>query len=45
MATWIVGGVVLLVVVAVIVKMVRDRKAGKGGCSCGGDCGKCKGCH
>lgn len=45
MATWIVGGVLALIVAAVIVKMIRDKKAGKGGCSCGGDCSKCHGCH
>lgn len=45
MATWIVGGVVALVVVGIIVKMIRDKKAGKSGCSCGGECGSCKGCH
>ena len=45
MASWIVGGVVLLVVVAVIAKMIKDKKAGKSSCSCGGDCSKCKHCH
>lgn len=45
MATWIIGGMLLLVVAAIIVKMVRDRRAGKGACSCGGDCSKCRGCH
>ena len=46
MATWIVGGAVLLIVAAVIVKMIKDKKAGKGGCSCGCDCSQCSGnCH
>ncbi len=45
MATWLVGGALALIVVAVIVKMIRDKKSGKGGCSCGGDCSRCKGCH
>jgi len=46
MATWIVGGVLLLIVGAVIVKMIKDKKAGKGGCSCGCNCGACSGnCH
>lgn len=45
MATWIIGGILLLAVAAIIVKMVRDRRAGKGVCSCGGDCSKCRGCH
>ena len=43
MASWIVGGVVLLIVVGVIWKMVSDKKHGKGGC--GGNCAHCKGCH
>ena len=45
MANWIVGAAVLLLVAAAIVKMVKDKKTGKGGCSCGGDCSKCKHCH
>ncbi|MBQ4088834.1 MAG: FeoB-associated Cys-rich membrane protein [Clostridia bacterium] len=46
MATWIVGGVLLVVVCAIIRKMIKDKRAGKGGCSCGGDCGHCSGgCH
>lgn len=45
MATWIVGGILFLIVAAIIVKMVRDKKEGRGGCSCG-DCGSCHGaCH
>ena len=23
----------------------KDKKSGNSACSCGGDCGKCKGCH
>lgn len=46
MATWIVGGIVALAVAGVIVKMIRDKKAGKSSCSCGGDCSQCHGgCH
>jgi len=45
MATWLVGGALALIVAAVIVKMIRDKKSGKGSCSCGGDCSRCKGCH
>ena len=33
MATWIVGGVLLVIVGAIIWKMVKDKKS------------KCKGCH
>lgn len=37
---------VLAVVVALIVwKMVRDKKRGRGGCSCGGNCASCGACH
>ena len=44
MATFVVGGVLLVIVGAIIWKMVKDRKAGKGGCSCG--CENCSGkCH
>ncbi len=35
----VVGAVVLAVVVLIIVKMVKDRKAGK--FTCGGNCGAC----
>ena len=60
MATWIVGGVLLVIVGAVktgtfirrhkaaqkqIDKQKADKKSGNSACSCGGDCGKCKGCH
>ena len=30
MATWIVGGILAVIVAAVIVKMIRDRRSGKG---------------
>lgn len=43
MATWIVGGVVVLIVGAIIWKMIRDKRSGTGGC--GGDCGDCAHCH
>jgi len=43
MATWLIGGALALIVAAVVVKMVRDKRAGKHSCS--GDCGKCHGCH
>lgn len=45
MATWIVGGVVFLIVAAVIWKMIRDKRNGKGNCSCGCDCSNCSKCH
>ena len=34
MATWIVGGALAVLVGAIVFKMVRDRRNGKGGCSC-----------
>ena len=40
MATWIVGGVLALVVAGAIWKIIKDKKAGKGCC---GDCSKCHG--
>lgn len=46
MATWIVGGVLAVLVGAIVFKMIRDKRAGKGGCSCNcGGCGGCGGCH
>ena len=42
MATWIIGGVLIVIVGAVIWKMVSDKRKGKHSCSCG--CG-CEGCH
>lgn len=43
MATWIVGGALALLVGAIVWKMIRDKRAGKGGCSCG--CDHCSGCR
>jgi len=45
MATFIVGGILAAIVGGIIWKMVKDKKSGKGVCSCGGDCSCCKGCH
>ncbi len=44
MATWIVGGALALLVAALVWKMIRDRRAGRGACSCGGDCSRCNAC-
>lgn len=38
----LVGAVVLAVVVLIVIKLVRDRKAGK--FTCGGNCGSCGAC-
>ena len=43
MATWIVGGVLLVAVGAIILRMIANKRNGKGGCSCGGDCSQCHG--
>lgn len=40
--TLLVGAVVLAAVLAIVFKMVKDKKAGKHSCSCG--CGGCSGC-
>ena len=46
MATWIVGGALAVLVGAIASQMVRDRRNGKGGCSCNcGGCGGCGGCR
>lgn len=37
----IVAVLVAAVCAAVIIGMIRDRKRGKGSCSCGGSCGAC----
>ncbi len=39
LATIIVAAIVFAVLALVVVKMIRDKKRGKGGCSCG--CGGC----
>lgn len=39
--TIIIGGIILVVLVAIIVRGIHNRKNGKGGCSCGGGCGNC----
>lgn len=45
MATWIIGGILVMVVGTIVWKMMKDKREGKGACTCGGDCGHCKGCH
>ena len=37
-----VGAIILAVVVLIVIKLVRDRKAGK--FTCGGNCGSCGAC-
>lgn len=44
LGTFVAGGIVLLCVILIIRKMIKDKKSGKS-IQCGGDCSKCKGCH
>ena len=39
--TILVAAVVAIVFVAIVVNEIRNRKKGKGSCSCGGSCGGC----
>lgn len=41
--TIIVGLIVLAVFAAIVGKGIYNRRHGRGGCSCGGDCGACGG--
>jgi hypothetical protein len=43
MGTVIVAGALIVIVGLIIGKMVKDKRRGKH--SCGGECGKCGGCH
>ena len=31
MATWIIGGILAVIVAAIIIKMFKDKRSGKGG--------------
>ncbi len=42
--TIIVASVVLVVFVAIVGRGIYNKLHGKGGCSCGGDCGACGAC-
>ena len=43
MATWIIGGVLIVIVGAVVWKMISDKRKGKHSCSCGCSCESCHG--
>ncbi len=43
-ATIVISLVILAIVCLIVWKLVKDKRAGKGGCSCGGDCGSCGAC-
>ena len=43
MANWIIGGVLVVIVGAVVWKMISDKRKGKHSCSCGCSCESCHG--
>ena len=45
LASVIVALVVLAVMGLIVWKLAKDKKSGKGGCSCGGECSSCGACH
>lgn len=42
--TILVGTLVLVTFVAIVARGIYNRRHGKRGCSCGGNCGSCGGC-
>ena len=42
MATWIIGGILVMVVGAIVWKMMKDRKREARACACGRDCSHCR---
>lgn len=44
-ATIIISLVLLAAVCLIVRKLVKDKRSGKGGCSCGGNCASCGVCH
>ena len=47
MGTVIIAGVLCLIVIGIIVKLIHDKKSGKGcsGCPSSGSCPSAKACH
>lgn len=44
--TLIVAAVIAVIFLSIVITGIRNKKAGKGGCSCGGNCANCgAGCH
>jgi xanthine dehydrogenase iron-sulfur cluster and FAD-binding subunit A len=44
--TIIAASVIGLIVVLIYARQIQNKRAGKGGCSCGGNCGACgMSCH
>ncbi len=44
-ATIVISLVLLAAVCLIVRKLVKDKKSGKGGCSCGGNCAACGACR
>ncbi len=46
MGTWIVGGVLLIVIAVATRSIIKDKKSGKCSCGCSScGCGGCTACH
>lgn len=46
--SWIVLGIIVAVVAAIVIHEINNRRKGKSSCACGGNCGACGvgcGCH
>ncbi|BAK98700.1 hypothetical protein OBV_15020 [Oscillibacter valericigenes Sjm18-20] len=42
----IIGAVIVAAIfIAIVARGIYNKRHGKGGCSCGGDCGTCGCCH
>ena len=39
--TILIAAAIAGIVAAIIIVAIRNKKKGKGGCSCGGECGSC----
>ena len=45
MPSILIGLAIAAVCAAIIARGIHNKRKGKGGCSCGGNCGACGGCH
>ena len=44
--TILIGLIIFVLFAAIVARGIHNKRQGKGGCSCGGDCGACGGgCH
>ena len=41
----LIGLVIAAICAAIIARGIHNKRNGKGGCSCGGECGSCGACH